>query len=246
MKIMYLNTWGGRVAEPLKKFFESNQDVDVFCLQEVWHDASFSVMDKDEQPDLFSQIGTVLDTYEKVFAPANERGDYGLAVYYKKSLLKISDDNLMIHDREEFFPDRNITSFKRNLQCITFQVEDCQKLTILNFHGLWTGTGKNDTADRLVQSDTIIAYLKTLKHSFILGGDFNLSPDTESLKKFEDFGLKNLIKEWKIMSTRTSFFTFENKFADYVFVSKGVNVLDFRVLPDEVSDHAPLCVKISA
>ena len=60
MKIIYLNTWGGRVTEPLKKFFESNQDVDVFCLQEVWHDASFSVMDKDEQSDLFAAADVVV------------------------------------------------------------------------------------------------------------------------------------------------------------------------------------------
>lgn len=151
----------------------------------------------------------------------------------------------MVHDKEEYFDDQNVMAPKRNLQEVTFQVEDYQKLTILNFHGLWTGTGKNDTPDRLLQSDTIIAYLKNVTHSFILGGDFNLSPDTMSIKKFEDFGLKNPIKEWGIMSTRTSFFTFENKFADYVFTSKGVDVETFKVLPDEVSDHAPLYVKIN-
>jgi endonuclease/exonuclease/phosphatase family metal-dependent hydrolase len=61
---------------------------------------------------------------------------------------------------------------------------------------------------------------------------------------FEDFGLKNLIHEYGITSTRTSFYTRENKFADYVFTSPGINVQDFKVLPDEVSDHTAICVSI--
>lgn len=245
MKIIYLNTWGGRLTKELVRFLEQHTDVDVFCFQEVWNNASEKVTQKGENANLFDEIGMVLNTYDKVFAPVNSESVYGLAMYYKKTLLKISDDNVMTHDKEEYFADRNVTAPKRNLQVVTFQVEDYQKLTILNFHGLWTGTGKNDTPDRLLQSDTIIAYLKNVTHSFILGGDFNLSPDTMSIKKLEDFGLKNLIKEWDIKSTRTSFFTFENKFADYVFTSKGVDVETFKVLSDEVSDHAPLYVKIN-
>jgi endonuclease/exonuclease/phosphatase family metal-dependent hydrolase len=37
-----------------------------------------------------------------------------------------------------------------------------------------------------------------------------------------------------------SFYEKPEKFADYMFVSKGIAVRDFQVLPDEVSDHAPL------
>ncbi len=60
------------------------------------------------------------------------------------------------------------------------------------------------------------------------------------MKKLEDFGLRNLIKEYGITSTRTSFYTKPEKFADYMLVSPGVEVKDFKVLPDEVSDHSPL------
>jgi endonuclease/exonuclease/phosphatase family metal-dependent hydrolase len=53
-------------------------------------------------------------------------------------------------------------------------------------------------------------------------------------------GMRNLIREYKITSTRTSFYPKTEKFADYFFVSPEVQVNDFQVLPDEVSDHAPL------
>ena len=110
----------------------------------------------------------------------------------------------------------------------------------MNFHGLWNGGGKGDSEDRLLQSGRIIEFMKTLSDPYLICGDFNLLPDTESLKKLEDFGLRNLIKEYGIVSTRTSFYKKENKFADYALINEGVEVKDFKVLPDEVSDHSPL------
>ena len=91
----------------------------------------------------------------------------------------------------------------------------------------------------------MIDFLKTVDGEVILCGDFNLLPDTESIKKFSDFGLRNLIYENNITSTRTSFYTKQDKFADYVFVSEGISVEEFKVLPDEVSDHSALYLDFS-
>ena len=56
----------------------------------------------------------------------------------------------------------------------------------------------------------------------------------------ENLPMKNLILEHKITSTRTSFYTKDIKFADFIFVDNKVEVIDFKVLPDEVSDHNPI------
>lgn len=56
--------------------------------------------------------------------------------------------------------------------------------------------------------------------------------------------MRNLIREYGITSTRTSFYQKPEKHADYVFVSEGISVKAFTVLPDEVSDHAPLLLAI--
>jgi len=109
---------------------------------------------------------------------------------------------------------------------------------------IFTGYGmvkeKGDSEDRLLQSDRIIDFVKTLANPYIIAGDFNLLPDTQSIQKFEDLGLDNLIKEYDITSTRTSFYTKPEKFADYVFTDKDITIKDFKVLPDEVSDHSAL------
>lgn len=73
--------------------------------------------------------------------------------------------------------------------------------------------------------------------------DLNVLPETESLKILEK-DLKNLIKEYNITSTRSSLYPKENKFADYVLVSPEIKVLDFKVLPDTISDHAPFYLEI--
>ena len=79
----------------------------------------------------------------------------------------------------------------------------------------------------------------------VLCGDLNLLPDTKSLKMIEE-GLKmrNLVTEYGITSTRTPLYTKEGKYADYILVGPGLTVKEFNVLPDVVSDHAPLCVDV--
>ncbi|MCX6712734.1 MAG: endonuclease/exonuclease/phosphatase family protein, partial [Candidatus Vogelbacteria bacterium] len=99
-----------------------------------------------------------------------------------------------------------------------------------------------DTLERLEQSRKIKAFMDSVDSPKILCGDFNLLPDTESLKIIEG-GLRNLIREYGVTSTRTSFYTKPDKFADYVFVSPEIKVVDFKVLPDEVSDHSPLLLE---
>lgn len=59
-----------------------------------------------------------------------------------------------------------------------------------------------------------------------------------------ELNCRKLIKEYGITSTRTSLYTKPNKFADYVFVSRGIKIIDFKILPDEVSDHTPLFLEI--
>ena len=62
---------------------------------------------------------------------------------------------------------------------------------------------------------------------------------------FLESDMRNLIKDYAITSTRTPFYTKSEKFADYVLVSHGIQVADFRVLDAVVSNHAPLYLEWS-
>ena len=158
--------------------------------------------------------------------------------------LKVTaEGELFVYREKGYVPNGDVGNHARNIQYITL-MNNGKEITVINFHGLWNGKGKTDTEDRLNQSKNIIKFIKSLKGKIVLCGDFNLLPDTQSIKLFESAGLINLIKEHGIKSTRTSLYTKAEKFADYVFVTPDIKVKDFKVLPDEVSDHTALLLTI--
>ena len=242
MKIISLNTWAGVVLEPLKDFFKAHNDVDIFCLQEIYSNAEGKEErhpDLDYKLDLFERIREVLaDTHTGYFRPAHE-DYYGHAIFVKNSIQIDEEGDVFIYE--------NMAPYKRgghsrNLQYIRLEINGKPAL-IANLHGLWNGVGKTDTDDRLEQARRTRAFVDRNDGQKIIVGDFNLNPDTQSLTIVEE-GMRNLIKEYGITSTRTSYYDKSGKFADYAIVSPEVTVLDFKVLPDEVSDHAALYLEV--
>ena len=76
------------------------------------------------------------------------------------------------------------------------------------------------------------------KGAKILCADLNVEPNTKSLSILKE-GNRDLIQEYGIISTRSSFKN-RSEVVDYVIVSTEIEVKDFKVLQDEVSDHMPL------
>jgi endonuclease/exonuclease/phosphatase family metal-dependent hydrolase len=241
MKIISLNTFSGRIYEPLMKFFTEHQDVDVFCLQEIHHESEGKEkVFLDDAFNLFNDIRNVLPNHTGIFQP-NLEDFWGLAMFIKKDIHVVSVESIktFYHDESKVMSDDN---YPRHLQHVTLELNG-EQVSIINLHGVH-GAGKMDTPERLEQFSNTANVIKSIDHNYIVCGDFNLLPDTESLKMIEQTGLVNLIKKYNITSTRTATYTKPNKYADYVLVSPNVEVINFTVLPDEVSDHAPLYLEI--
>jgi len=234
--------------EKLLAFFAAHKDVDVFCLQEVWsapyehlegHSAGgLSIDHSNIMVYGMQEISTLLESHTAYFKP-HHLDNYGLMMLVKKDLDVISEGDVFVYKDRGHIPEGDVGFHARNVQFATIATKNGNR-SILNFHGLWNGGGKGDSEDRLLQSDRIIQFMKTLSNPYVMSGDFNLLPDTQSIKKLEDFGLRNLIKEHNITSTRTSLYPKAEKFADYTLTSKKIIIEDFKVLTDEVSDHSPL------
>lgn len=249
MKIISLNTWGGRAGkEKLLGFFDTHKDVDIFCLQEIWsapyehlegHAAGgLDINHSDIMVYGMQEIAALLNNHTAYFRP-HHLDNYGLMMLVKKNWDVIAEGDVFVYKERGHIPLGDVGFHARNVQYVTFATPNGNR-TVLNFHGLWNGAGKGDSEERLLQSEKIGQFIKTLSNPYIMCGDFNLTPDTESIKKLENFGLRNLIKEYGITSTRTSLYSKEQKFADYTLVGDGINVNDFKVLRDEVSDHSPM------
>ncbi len=250
MKIISLNTWGGRAGkEGLLSFFDTHKSAtDVFCLQEMWsapyehlegHKAGGVEIDHSAiMTNGLEEVANLLSDFVPYFRP--HHGDhYGLLMLVRKSIEVKTEGEVFVYKHKGFTPDGDIGNHARNIQFIITSFND-SPLTIINFHGLWNGQGKGDSEDRLSQSKKIIDFIETLQGAVVLCGDFNLLPNTQSIAILESAGLRNLITENGITSTRTSHYTKPEKFADYTFVSAGLPIKGFKILPDEVSDHSPM------
>lgn len=239
LKLITLNIWGGHVEKPLYDFLKSAEDIDIFCFQEIYRKAPAKISNEERYINLdsFSEIQTLLPNHQGYFRPV-VNGIYGIAMFIKKELAVIDEGERIIHANDNYIGVG--PTHHRILQYANIMHHN-KELTVVNVHGLWNGMGKTDTKERINQSQMIKEFLNSAHEYTILCGDFNLRPDTESLKILES-GMNNHIIEHDIKSTRTSFYPGDEKFADYILTSQNIAVNTFKVLPDEVSDHAPIFI----
>jgi len=231
------------------RFFRRHKDdIDIFCLQEIF-DTDQDSLDA-RHPDehvcgkLFKKITKELDGFEGSFAYFDDNRDrQSLAMFVKRTIPIKTIADFIVYRPEIPQETGSAVLSSRKLQYATIETPqgDC---VVANFHGLWNNGPKTDTSERIEQSKKVKEFLDKIGSPKVLCGDFNLLPETESLKILEQ-NMKNLVKETDVSSTRTRLYRhFDNpdepKFADYILTSPQIKIKDFKVLPDLVSDHAPL------
>ena len=269
MKIETLNIWGGRVYEPLIEHLKKqSEEVDIFCFQEVYSTPENRIHTREvtvengvtpfsnvipERADIYKQIANHLPQFKGHFRSAQRDFDIlgpvdyelysGLAIFVRHGIEIQEEGEIFVYREKDSAVETDNSTLGRNLQYIKFSING-KDFTVANLHGLWNGKGKGDAPERIEQSKKVKKFLDTLGGAIILCGDFNLAPDTESLAILEH-GMKNLVMDYSITSTRSNFYLKPEKFADYILVSPEVKVLDFKVLPDPVSDHLPLLLEFT-
>ncbi len=261
MKLISLNIWGGSLFDPLMEFIKLHAaDTDIFCFQEIYDTPTEHSTVSFARIDIFKQISAALPDYEAHYHPA-ESGTHlfdpkffpnydpeklsptlidcseGLASFVRKNIPVVGIENSYVYGEYNGVEKKIVETYSRNIVTLTLDTP-VGRVAVSNFHGLWMqGRGKGDTEQRIEQSHKIKEMLDANEcDKKILCGDFNLMPDTQSIAILEE-NMKNLIREFDILTTRSSHYPKPEKFADYTFVSPAVKVNDFKVLPDEVSDH---------
>ncbi|MDO8495082.1 MAG: endonuclease/exonuclease/phosphatase family protein [bacterium] len=249
IKLISLNTWAGRSMYLLMKFFQCYADkVDIFCLQEMY-DTDQNIVDEKHPEEhvcgkLFPKVSNELKDFEGSFAYFDDDPNrMSLAIFVRRGLPIKTIEDFVVYKPEKPQETGSSIISPRKLQYLTLE-KDGKEFMIANFHGLWIPAPKTDTPERIAQSQVLNDFLDKFNCSKVLCGDFNLLPDTQSVKMIEK-NMRNLVTENNIQSTRTILYRNiyqpdEPKFADYIFTSPDVKVVDFKVLPDICSDHSPL------
>ncbi len=242
MKLINLNIQGGVVYKPVMEFIKNNSvDIDIFCFQEVFNNAKkIKPILGNIRPKLFSELQNTLPNFNGYYVAPLEDDVGGLAIFIKKSFVVSKTDNIVTFSELNTTQDENDESYfsmGRNLQVIEFSYSG-KLYSILNFHGMWIAKSKIDTEKRILQSKKIRKVFDESKGAKILCTDLNVSPNTRSLAVFKE-GNRNLIQEYGVISIRSSLKK-RSEVVDYIIVSPEIDVRNFKILKDEVSDHLPL------
>lgn len=253
MQLISLNVWGGKLFNELLSFIEKNKKVDIFCFQEMYSSSKAGSINRGMRANLYEEIEKILVNHEGYFALHLQSRDLdnkvsydlyaGLAIFIKKSLAIKDYGNIFIYRRGVSLLHNDYKTIPRNLQYVLFSNKD-KDYFVGHFHGIWYPKTKIDTLNRIRQSNKIKQFLSTQNAAKILCGDFNLLPNTKSMKILEE-GMKNLIKEFNIPTTRNSLYQREEKHADYALVDPDIHVKKFRALNVTVSDHLPLLLEFT-
>ena len=246
MKLITLNIWAGNLKKPLLDFFKKYSDaVDIFCLQEVFDKGkTVRAVYQQAEMNIFSDIQKTLPNHTGYFhsSESSEEGEEGLAIFVRNNIKLNEVGEIFVYRTKNAMKNDDSKTLGRNLEYISF-ARNNSKYLVGNVHGLWNGKDKLDSEDRIQQSTKIMKFLDNRTENYkILSGDFNLMPDTASIRIIEG-SLRNLIKDYGIKSTRTVLYEKDERFADYVFATPNCKIKNFEVLPEEVSDHCALLVE---
>jgi exonuclease III len=233
MRIIFLNIWHAQIHDKLFDFIQKESaETDIFCFVEV-------------NPKLEFELERILPKHKSMYEVLMKTKYLGGVIEGQSIFIK-NGIHIIENGKEATY--EQTADDAGCLQFAKLAIND-QKLFVGNIHGKAQPGDKLDTDIRIRQSEKILNFFKDKDEPKIIGGDFNLMPETKSIKMFEEAGYRNLIKEYKIKNTRNKlawkqFSHWPNYkrqyFADYVFISSEVKVGNFSVPQLEISDHEPL------
>lgn len=264
MKVISLNAYSGVVFLPLMKFIEEHADsTDIFCFQEVTGGKDQEQAPGDPHTNLFAELQKRLpdhagqfEVMEDEFAVDKKKhcyGPFGLSIFVRKGIDVKSRDAFFICNHHNSFDGKDYSTLGHAAMSVTVDI-DGTDVTICTLHGVAFPAHKLDTDTRIAQSQKIIDEMAGKSGEKIVMGDFNLLPEAESIKMFEVAGYRDLVKGYEIQTTRGShmrvlFPEYEHgeygfqEFADYTFVTPGIDVQSFEVPDEPISDHLPMILE---
>ncbi len=258
MKLISLNVWGGHEFDALLSFLATHvENTDIFCFQEVYL-CPQPVVSRGTRMNILEEIERILPDHRSFFIPIQENIDengatgisstFGQVIFVRKTLSVEKEGFVFTHRERNAMQGDDFGTIGIGFQYLRLKKAG-SPLIILNVHGNSRPSDKLDTVDRLTQVQKIKDFLKNASGQKIVCGDFNLMPETQSIRILEE-NMKNLIKEFAILDTRGKLNARKypndhspQRFGDYIFVSPNINVISFKVPSALVSDHLPLILE---
>ncbi len=197
------------------------QEIDNFCLRS----------DSLNQTDYLSQKTNMEGVFGKFMY--YQGGEYGMATLSAKPI--ISTKVLQLPDAK-YEPRVSIVQ--------EVQLSKNCNIVFANVHFDWTNEQEGSSI-RLSQAKVLVNYINTLNKAAIITGDFNCTPESPTMKYFEEQGFVFVKKGEDNLS-----FQGENKLEIDHVIYRDTNLVKFknksaRLLNEPItSDHRPLVVEL--
>lgn len=250
LKVLSLNLYEGKLIENAINFIQQ-EDPDIFCLQEVFNGRATNLSKGYRSLEL---LKTAFPNFHYYFSPEllciTDEGkiDIGNVIFSRFSITEKSTHffNIPYGEYPKDAPNGDWSKDPHNLQHCEVKILG-DTLNIFNAHGVW-GFDGDDNPDRLFMSRVIVNQIKDRK-KIILVGDFNVKPNTETIRNIEkhvtslfnealttSFNLvhKNLVKSPG----------YATAVVDMFFVSQDIQIVNKKVPANDVSDHLPLICEL--
>lgn len=246
MKLISLNTWGCRVTKPIFQFIKENSEsTDVFCFQEILKDGNGKTP-RGELKNSYEEIQKLLPHHTGYFSEYvdgyygedSKKLDFkfGIACYARADLKQNFAGAIPLLN-----PTKKWTDYEGRFAAGSAMALSVEEYAIINTHGLWQNSIKEDTEAKIEQSKKILDLAEKTAEKKIICGDFNLLPDTLSIKMLSD-KYENLIEEYGVKDTRGVLYEKDVRYSDYAFLDRNIAVKNFSVPNIQISDHLPLLI----
>lgn len=236
-KLMQLNMWAGRLEWEIKKFIEVEKP-DILCLQEAISydkgDAGMFFTIENMQKALGHEFVAFAPVFSFSFMSSVAR--FGNCIISRFPIQK-SETIFTYLDHKEKFDFNEDNGNVRNFVHAVIDIEG-KKYNILTHHGYHVPEHKEGNSETLRQMQILAGYIDELEGNIILTGDFNLQPQSDSLKLINQ-RLTNQSVEHELKTTRNQL-THKTEICDYVFTSEGLKIKNFRAADELISDHKAL------
>lgn len=253
MRLINLNTWGGRKFDELSRYIQDTAPhADIFCFQEILDSHGVEGADSSNRVTLMDDIRSMLPDFDGYFnemfsaksLSKGEAGDvsFGNAIFVREGIRVVSHDSSYISGEKQEY---NGLPQKSALAQQTILRSGDATLAVYNVHGIpfWP---KFDSPDRDEQIRNLMNVMRTNGHPKIVCGDFNMLPNTKGIAAIGT-ALRNLGNEYGVSVTRSAFH-FEtygrapevDRISDYMFASPEITVRNLSVPDLLISDHLPM------
>lgn len=237
MRLLQLNAWTLRLPTKVTEMI-SSEAPDIVALQEI--------LESDLEAGLFTFLHELMATvgfeqrfFSSVYAFRFMAGsiDFGNAII---SNLNLRDQNTIFTHltyTKDFRAERDDYNV-RNFQHVVAEDKNGKAFHLINHHGYHIPGHKRGNELTRQACQRIFEYTQKLQGPVIIVGDFNLEPESDSLRVFDGY-FRNLTTESGLSTTRNSL-THKSEVCDYILVNEQVKVNEFYASNIIASDHLGL------